>query len=100
MKEEEIIRSVNEKIEIVRQNKLKLMELNNLIGEITDGLIIFESGNRQLMDYIQRFDYEIILEATTIAFEKYFDEDDSIDNTLDKIGGTCHNITRQKCNRD
>ena len=52
------------------------------------------------MDYIQRFDYEIILEATTIAFEKYFDEDDSIDNTLDKIGGTCHNITRQKCNRD
>lgn len=69
--------------------------INELIISMT-GYELYDSGKRDVLDFLKRFGFNEVYEATEISFRRYYKGDDySFNKALSKIGGVCYNRRKQ-----
>lgn len=100
------LNEMREQTEMLIEWKRELMVLSEKQIDAIDELIISftagkmalsEDGRRMVKDYLQRFGFSNVYEATEIAFAKYFVGDaHSFGLAVKKIGGVCYNKAKQR----
>lgn len=100
------LNEMREQTEMLIEWKRELMALSEKQIDAIDELIISftagkmglsEDGRRMVKDYLQRFGFSSVYEATEIAFAKYFVGDGhSFGLAVKKIGGVCYNKAKQR----
>lgn len=65
--------------------------INDYIAMVT-GYELNENGKRDILDYLKRFSFQEVYDATETSVAKYYKDDErSFNNMLNKIGGICYN---------
>lgn len=97
-KREQMSLMVQWKKELVEHQHEEVNEVADFICAIT-GCVLSSQGKEHIRKLLARFSFTEVIEATEIAFNKYYSgdsSDESRDYALDKIGGICYNKRYQK----
>lgn len=80
------------------RRKVETDIISDLILELTTFIKILPKYQKRIYGYVQQFGFDRVYSATELSFKKYYnpygepwEEMDSFENAMDKIGGICYN---------
>ena len=93
-----------EQVSMMIQWKKEMAETDNLLVDdlcehwgLLTGYHVGERGKRNIKSCYNRFGYDEVYEAISIAVERYFEDDvESANEAFNKIGGICYNRKKQR----
>ena len=82
---------------LIADTAAKVQKVCDLIGSMTC-FTPSERGEKVIKNLINKFGYDVVLDATRIAFEQYRSlTSDECEYAFNKIGGICFNKTHKTC---